>query len=161
MSRSLSRVRNLITEIEEIQRQGQQGGRSALERTVSFKSDEIPKSVANVPLVDAAPPQPKIEAVKSPVVEVPKEPVVETVNLPPQDPFEDLDEVVRFDSKRPAPAIESVQAGKVFVQLSGHVALQLQIEDSPEVLALQQIGNMLEIRFPDGKAFHIPINSVA
>ncbi len=171
MSRSLSRVRNLISEIEEIQRQGQQGGRSALERTMSFKSDEVVKASVQAPVQPLTPPvtpvqtAPIVESV-APVAQMVPPPKAEAVSqaapvTPTPDPFLGLDDVVSFDAKNSGPEIESVQAGKVFMQLTGHVALQLQIEDSDEVLALQQIGNMLEIRFPDGKAFHIPIHSVA
>ena len=149
MSRSLSRVRNLISEIEEIQRQGQQGARGSM-------------NVISEPLMGQAP----VVAIVPPVQEAPQEPVVEVSTpvsqvRPEVDPFEGLSRVVDLDSRRPEVQSIAPQPGKIFVQLSGQVALQLKIEDSSEVLELKQLGDILEIRFADGKAFHLPINSVA
>ena len=139
MSRSLSRIRNLISEIEEIQRQGQQSSKAASDRTAPL----LPE-----PRADAV-------AVQSPFVHFEKP---KSATSP--DPFEEIANLVDLDTKRPEP-VGARTAGKVFVQLSGEVALSLQIEDSQETVELKQVGDMIEIRFADGKAFHIPFKAVS
>ena len=129
MSRSLSRIRSLISEIEEIHRQGQQGGHSGLSRSAQIK----PQPVA-------------------PLKEIPS-------NEPP-DPFLALADVVHLDESRDA-LNETPSQGKVALKLSGTVTLSLQIENAQETIEIKQVGNLLEIRFADGKAFHLPLKAVA
>ena len=107
-----SKIRSLIADIEEIQKQGQQ-------------APEAPVTVLPIePMVDK---QPHLQAV-------------------PQD------EVVP-------------QLGKIGMQLTGNVVIQLQIDLSDEVLEIRQVKihneTMIEIRFTDGKAVHLPVKSVA
>lgn len=148
MSRSLARLKNLVSEIEQIQRQGQQGGRAALERTVNLKSVPEPKFLAPEPRVQI--PEPKVSA-----------PITQSVAAPDlDDPFSDLADIVDLGSKRPAASQKTDTVGKVMMQLSGKVVLSLQVENSDELVELQQLGNSIEIRFADGKAFHLPLKSV-
>jgi hypothetical protein len=76
------------------------------------------------------------------------------------DPFLEIAHMVNLDESKTTPA-KSHQAGKVSMQLSGAVALSLQIQNTGETIEVKQIGNMLEIRFADGKAFHLPLKLVA
>jgi hypothetical protein len=163
MSRSLSRIRNLISEIEEIQRQGQQGGRLAMERTSTLKPiPESPKpkvvtqEVVTPPAMVMAPVPPQAPAFVA-------QPIVASHIAP--DPFESLDSVVDFppppSSIRSNPEVKTDVSGKVFMQLSGQVVLSLQIEDSSELVELKQVGDAIEIRFADGKAVHLPLRTVA
>lgn len=149
MSRSLSRLRNLVSEIEQIQRQGQQGGKAALERSVNLKA--VPEVPYHSPLMQEV----KVEKESLAAVVTP-EPLVE-------DPFLGLADVVDLEETRappaPAPKVEG-PAGKVMIQLSGKIVLSLQVEHSDELVELQQLGNLIEIRFSDGKAFHLPLKSV-
>jgi hypothetical protein len=121
MSRSLARIRNLVSEIEEIHRNGQQGRRAA---------PEVRLAVA---------PEPQVETqTQVPVSEVPSDTTSPLVNL---------------DDYR--------KEGQIFMRLKGSVALSLQMEDSGETIQVKQLGDMLEIRFEDGKAFHLPLKAVA
>ena len=138
MSRSLSRIRSLVSEIEEIHRHGQQGGRAAMTRTADLKADASNHEPVISPQAKAAPPLPE---------EV-------------QDPFEELSKVVNLDDHRD-PFSETPKRAKVFMQLTGGVVLNLQIEDAGETVELKQVGDLLEIRFLDGKAFHIPLKAMA
>jgi len=151
MSRSLTRIRNLVSEIEEIHRQGQQGGMAAFARSTQHKAESHPipapiPAPAPVAPVETYIPEP------SPVLERAPDPV---------DPFEELNKVVHLDEHRDIFAEEMPREAKIFMQLSGAVALSLQIEDTGEMVELRQVGEMLEIRFSDGKAFHIPLKAVA
>ena len=141
MSRSLSRIRNLISEIEEIQRQGKQGSKSLAALDRHFVP--LPEVSSNTPM-----PTPAFVHFKRP------KPTVAA------DPFEEIANLVDLDTKRPEPA-GAQSPGKVSVQLSGEVALSLQIKDFSETVELKQVGDMIEIRFADGKAFHIPFKAVS
>ena len=141
MSRSLSPIRHLISEIEEIQRQGQQGPKA----TKDWMPVEVPPE-ASVRPKEQSPSQASF-----------------VVTAPPEsspDPFDEITNLVDLDTKRNFVSEQNLP-GKIFLQLSGHVALSLQIADSNETVELRQVGNMIEIRFADGKAFHIPFKAVA
>jgi hypothetical protein len=111
MSQGLNRIRSLVSEIEQIQKQGQ----------------------------------------KSPVRTLPQ---AESKVLP-------------FEPERPrpvetvAPAEGGAAQSRVSLQWSGNVVLDLQFPHSSETLQLRQVGGLIEIRFSDGKAVHIPFKAVA
>ena len=163
MSRSLSRIRNLVSEIEEIHRLGQQGGKAALTRTASLKAEPAPTP----PKVETrvAAPEPVLKSVPAP------DPIIEPVvtaaeprSVPEEsDPFEELANIVDLDEHRDIFNDDSLtpRAAKLYMRLSGAVALSLQIEEAGETVELKQIGDLLEIRFADGKAFHLPLKTVA
>ena len=168
MSRSLNRIRHLISEIEEIQRQGQQVGRNALDRTANLKP--IPETPKALVMTQAVP-----EAVTQPVV-VPPPPPVSTPEIEEEDPFAALDTVVGFPPPPPLKEVapEPVKpvsiptaptpvatGGRVSMQLSSQIVLSLQMENSDECVELKQNGDSIEIRFSDGKAVHLPLKSVA
>ena len=152
MSRSLSRIRNLVSEIGEIQRQGQQGAKPHTDRT----QPSVISTTAENPSLKTEP------------ASQPAAPYLASANQKGDaaspassiDPFKDLENLVDLDTKR-GPSAGAVSEGKVFLQLSGHVSVSLQIEDSGEIVELKQVGSMIEIRFADGKAFHIPFKAVA
>lgn len=50
---------------------------------------------------------------------------------------------------------------KVYMQLTGKIALQLQLENTDETVQVRHCGETIEIRFNDGKAIHLPIKVVA
>jgi hypothetical protein len=156
MSRSLSRIRNLVSEIEEIHRKGQQGGKYARAPSAQTSPEPTP---APSPLPDHAP----VAVPHSPVeTYVPEpSPVLKSGLYEEVDPFEELSRVVHLDERRDSLTAEAPTEAKICVQLSGAVALSLQIENSGETVELKQVGNLLEIRFLDGKAFHIPLKAMA
>ena len=182
MSRSLSRIRNLISEIEEIHRQGQQGGQAALKAAspiLSVERVEIPAPVQSVPtqtfvsspvvvtpVAPAAPaPVPVTAAVVAVATPTPASVAPIPKETPSTDPFLELAQMVNLDEKHTpkteAMKNEPTQEGKISMQLSGSIALSLQIENTGETVQVKQVGNMLEIHFADGKAFHIPLKTVA
>ena len=112
MSKALSRVHALISEIDEIQTKG---------RILS----------SAVPLMKA------VQA--------------ETNNVLPMNP--PVLETPTAKSESPE--------GKVFIQLTGKIVLQLQLENSDENVEVRQKGDSIEIRFSDGKAIHLPLKNVA
>lgn len=126
MSRSLNRIRSLVSEIEQIQKQGQKhiSMHSQLHsRVISFPD----------PPIAVAPPEPRVER--------PPEP-----------------EPVKLGSPTEvAPEPE----GRVSVEWSGSVLLELCLPQTSEKIQLRQVGEWIEIRFSDGKAFHIPFKAVA
>ena len=58
-------------------------------------------------------------------------------------------------------AAAAAAEGQVFIQLTGKIAVQLQLEHTDEVVEVRQQGETIEIRFTDGKAIHLPLKSVA
>ena len=139
MSRSLNRIRSLVSEIEQIQKRGQLGESLQVPQSVSAPTG----TPAPVELQDAVP-----------VSVVPPAAAVAPSASPTQ-------------ASAPAPVIPlperkvEVQEGRVTVRLSGAVVLDLQIEDSGERVELRRLSDGIEIRFSDGKAFHIPFQAVA
>jgi hypothetical protein len=111
MSRALNRIRSLVVEIDQIQKQGQKPT-----QTFTFPVEAAPALLR--PARDAEPPAPK---------------------LPPQEAPE----------------------GRIRMEWSGAVVMELQLENSSERIELRRRGDFLEIHFADGKAFHIPFRVVA
>lgn len=127
MSRSLSRIRSLVSEIEQIQKRGQLGEPTQMTQGIT---------------VAASAPAP-VEAKD----EVPVQIHAATQAAAPVIPL-------------PERKVEAGE-GRVSVRLSGSVVLDLQIEDSGERVELRRLSDGIEIRFSDGKAFHIPFQAVA
>jgi hypothetical protein len=119
MSKALSRLRALVSEIDAIQTEGR--------KSVSV-SAPIPSPV-----------------VHSPAVEEPNNVLSMNAKAP----------------ETPPSTVDQSPEGKVFLQLSGKIAVQLQMEHSDEIVEVRQQGEMIEIRFNDGKAIHLPLKSVA
>jgi hypothetical protein len=110
MSQGLNRIRSLVSEIEQIQKQGQ-------------KTQPRLQTQVEARVLPFEPARTK-----------PAEPVVpETASAP----------------------------GRVTLQWSGSVVLDLRFPHSSETLQLRQVGDLIEIRFSDGKAVHIPFKAVA
>ena len=123
MSKALSRVRALVTEIDLIQSQGR----------ISSSAEPILKAAHPEP-----PPQASVAA-----------------PLPSAN-------VLPINSRiTEAPAQTPAQESKVFIQLTGKITVQLQLEHSEEIVEVSQKGESIEIRFTDGKAIHLPLRSVA
>ncbi len=128
MSKALSRVRALVSEIDVIQSQGRKSVLGApLLKPVIAESE--PQSTSTIQ--QASP-----TAVTAPV----------SHETPPNN-------VIPLQSQ----ASES----KIFLQLTGKIAVQLQLEHSDEIVEVRQQGETIEIRFTDGKAIHLPLKSVA
>ena len=140
MSQSLNRIRSLISDIDQIQKQGQKSTRSF----AFSESHQIQSEAIGVPA-----PAP---AVASGTVPAP----VPAAEIPPKE-----------TAPAPAPVQEmkSVKAvhreNRVKVQWSGEVVIELQLAESSETVELRQAGDLIEIHFADGKAFHIPFKAVA
>ena len=128
MSRSLNRIRSLVSEIEQIQKRGQLSSATSVSRSAIVER-QTPDQEG---LVESA----------------------EEVKITPTEP------ILRLAPPTGSNAVAE-KKGRVAVQLSGAVVLELQIEDSHERLELKQVGDAIEIRFQDGKAFHIPFKAVA
>jgi hypothetical protein len=81
----------------------------------------------------------------------------------PETPAPESPNVVQMTSRQAeAPVQQAVSPeGKVFLQLTGKIAVQLQLEHSEEIVEIRQLGDNIEIRFTDGKAIHLPLKSVA
>ncbi len=142
----------MISEIEDIQRQGQQVGRNGVDRHVSLRPAPEPAKFVTQGVVSPSVPN-SLEHDSEPVVEL--------------DPFEALDPVVELSTapvKEKAPEPKPVAgsgSSRVSMQLSREVVLSLQMENSDECVELRQNENSIEIRFSDGKAVHLPLKSVA
>ena len=147
MSRPLSRIRSLVSEIEEIHRSGQQGNKP---RPQPLPISET-KAATPVTETIAVTTQVKAREVNSAKEET--------------DIFAALNEVVHLGKPLGVAEVREEQdqqpPSKISMKLSGPVSLSLQIEDSGETVELKQIGNLLEIRFEDGKAFHLPLKAMA
>ncbi len=122
MSKALSRVRALVSEIDLIQSEGR-------------------KSPSSVPLMRAVQTEQPVSAQNE------QEKLINVLPLNPP-PVATL-------------AAAAAAEGKVFIQLTGKIAVQLQLEHTDEVVEVRQQGETIEIRFTDGKAIHLPLKSVA
>lgn len=122
MSKALSRVRALISEIDSIQTQGR-GSYSALSSMKANLEELPPVTTQKVEFNNVLP-----------------------LNAPTADP---------------APVQAITPEGKVFIQLTGKIAVQLKLEHTEETVEVRQIGETIEIRFTDGKAIHLPLKNVA
>ncbi len=128
MSKALSRVRALVSEIDSIQTQGR-------------------KSSSSIPLIKAIESVPVSEPVKT----------LESNNVSPIHPR--VSEAPPAPAPTPTPVVEP--EGKVSIQLTGKIAVQLQLEHTEEIVEVRQLGETIQIRFTDGKAIHLPLKSVA
>ncbi len=118
MSQGLNRIRSLVSEIEQIQKQGQ---KSPVHRSQPEPEARVlPFEPGRAKPVEAAPPA---------------------------------------ASEQGSPS--EVTPSCVTLQWSGSVILSLQFPHSSETLQLRQVGDLIEIRFSDGKAVHIPFKAVA
>lgn len=74
-------------------------------------------------------------------------------------------DVLEFKAPEPQAPVVEVAApaapAKISLQLTGNITVALQIENSDEVVEIRQVENMIEIRFNDGKAVHLPLKNVA
>jgi hypothetical protein len=149
MSQSLNRIRSLVSEIEQIQKQGQRVSRATPRFDLSSVPAEEPVPAEPQSLAETAVSQaPAIENVAPVRTEQRPEPVEEA----PEEPAQGAAPV-----ERPEPAPES----RVTVQWSGNLVLELLLPQNAERIEMKQIGDWIEIRFSDGKAFHIPFKAVA
>jgi len=126
MSKALSRVRALVSEIDAIQT----GGRKY--------------TSSSVPLMKA----------------------VETVKALQSEPVHPMGaeagNVFQLNSTQAAaPVMPATPEGKILIQMTGKIAVQLQMDDTDEIVEVRQLGEMIEIRFNDGKAIHLPLKNVA
>ncbi len=136
MSKGLSRVRALVSEIDAIQTQGR-------------------KISSQVPLMRAV----QSESVASQSKLAPEAPVqVAPVAAPAAS---EVNNVVSMRSRAVETASVAAPEGKIFLQLTGKIAIQLQLEHSEEIVEVRQQGETIEIRFTDGKAIHLPLKNVA
>jgi hypothetical protein len=146
MSQSLNRIRSLVSEIEQIQKQGQRVSRAA-------------------PRLDLAPVPPEEEShLDTPVSSEPAlQPRAATETIAP----EPRPEMARDPQPEPVSAeaplarMEPAVESRVTVQWSGNLVLELLLPQNAEKIEMKQIGDWIEIRFSDGKAFHIPFKAVA
>jgi hypothetical protein len=135
MSRSLNKIRSLISEIDQIQKQGQKSTRS-----FAFSDSQLGQSESSVA------PAPSV---------TPKAPNPDPAPVPVSQPSAPA----MVAEVKPIPTVP--RENRVKVQWSGSVVIELQLADSPETVELRQAGDLIEIHFADGKAFHIPFKAVA
>ncbi|NDG85901.1 MAG: hypothetical protein EBX52_12810 [Proteobacteria bacterium] len=154
----------MVVEIDQIQRQGQKPTRSfsfpvsepIASVATTIQAAPAPVQAAPAP-VQAAPapvqaaPVP-VQAAPAPVQTAVPEPVVTApVTQAPS----------AQNSAESKPVVREQREGRVKVQWSGSVVIELQLDESPEKLELRQKGDLIEIHFADGKAFHIPFRVMA
>jgi hypothetical protein len=135
MSKALSRVRALVTEIDAIQT----GGR---------------KYAPSVPLMKA------VEAVKALQTDQVSQNHGYSNPYPPAG-AESGNVFPLNTSSTAAPVAPAAPEGKILIQMTGKIAVQLQMDDTDEIVEVRQLGEMIEIRFNDGKAIHLPLKNVA
>ena len=150
MSKQLNRIRSLISDIEEIQKKGQQP------RSIGFEVPVASATPPSSPLVSTAPPPtPAPEMVQVQPIGPISEPTPLFLAPPVQTPRV---EAARVDSLPVTPG------GRVVMQLTGNIVLALEVEGMNEILEIRRVSspqNCIEIRFADGKAVHLPLKSVA
>ncbi len=139
MSQSLNRIRSLISEIDQIQKQGQKSHRSpgGMDALVFAEQRSLAAAPVPVPAPAAQVAAPGVAPVAAPI----PAPVSE--------------------AKAPEPAPVSAPESRVKVEWSGTVILELQLSEADEKVELRQRNGQIEISFSDGKAFHIPFKAVA
>ncbi len=123
MSNQLSRIRNLITEIDQIQKLGQ----------------VMPKVAESLPF-PVMPTEAKVNNEEKPL-----EAAIDNLVILPDAPQTE----------------QAFVMGKVAIRLTGNVVVQLQIDDTNEVVEVSRIENAIKISFSDGKAVHLPLKAVA
>jgi hypothetical protein len=137
MSKALSRVRALVTEIDAIQT----GGR---------------KYSSSVPLARA------VDAVKALQSDQSSQFQASSGAIPPMGA--ESGNVYPLNAGAGAaatPVAPATPEGKILIQMTGKIAVQLQMDDTDEIVEVRQLGEMIEIRFNDGKAIHLPLKNVA
>ena len=165
MSRQLNRIRNLVSDIEEIQKNGQQsrGGfiSPMLPPLLSTPEPMTPMAepiteMKAEPRVEWPPAEPKVEALRPVIAEPPSR---EEKQSPPV--VVPLTTVSNSVSDQAPPVSEP---GRIVMQLSGSIMVALEIDGTHEVLEIRRMPpplNCIEIRFADGKAVHLPLKDVA
>ena len=138
MSKALSRVRALVSEIDAIQT----GGR---------------KFSSSVPLARA------VDAVKALQADQVSQFHTASQTIPPMGA--EAANVYPLNTAPAAatasPVTPATPEGKILIQMTGKIAVQLQMDDTDEIVEVRQLGEMIEIRFNDGKAIHLPLKNVA
>ncbi len=65
----------------------------------------------------------------------------------------------------PAAAKAIPEIGRIAIQLTGNVIVQMQIDEADETVEIRHVLNstqdMIEIRFSDGKAVQLPLRTVS
>jgi hypothetical protein len=149
MSNSLNRIRSLITEIEQIQKQGQKSLNLPVQAT---EVPQVQMPVTQAPVKEVVPVKESAPAPAHPGQSAPSvqsAPPVQQVSVP--------EVMAPAQPRKIQPAPES----RVSVRWSAPVTLELQLPESDEVIEMKKVGDWIEIRFKDGKSFHIPFKSVA
>lgn len=149
MSQSLNRIRSLVSEIEQIQKQGQRVSRSGSRYDLSSVPAEEPALAEQPSTVESA-----------------VQPQVTTENVAPEraeSRVESAPEPKQEPASGPAPLAraEFAPESRVMVQWTGNLVLELVLPQNAERIEMKKIGDWIEIRFSDGKAFHIPFKAVA
>jgi hypothetical protein len=133
MSKALSRVRALVSEIDAIQT----GGRKYSSSSVPLmKAVETVKALQSEQNSSASGYMPPMGAEAGNVYQLNSAPVA-------------------------TPVVPAMPEGKILIQMTGKIAVQLQMDDTDEIVEVRQLGEMIEIRFNDGKAIHLPLKNVA
>ncbi len=146
MSRQLSKLKNLVNEIDAIQRLGQK------------------KAPATISLKEVSPAKPELAITSAPTltqgstVEIPK--IEKEVDRQIEQKAQEKNPE-KLAEKLPEPEPISREAGKVSLELSPNVSVKLKLEESNETVEVRQIGDYLMITFADGKSVHLPLKSVA
>jgi hypothetical protein len=166
MSKQLNRIRHLMHDIEQIQKHGQEQAR--------VQGTGLPPAPPAAAMTQAQPtpvlvtPPPVIAEVKAP--EPVPAPVVAPITFA-QDTILEMPPSVEqliaasFKERVQVAAVPAATPAKIFLKLTGDVAVQLQIEETDELVEVRHVHQngtqFIEIRFADGKAFHLPLKNVA
>ena len=76
------------------------------------------------------------------------------------------EKLIQAPEAPPPVAVQPVpQIGRIAIQLTGNVIVQMQIDEADETVEIRHVLNssqdMIEIRFSDGKAVQLPLRTVS
>ena len=143
MSRQLLKLKSLISEIEEIQKQGQK------KPSVADSMVESPSAFQPIQEEESVP------AFQEMAIDSIPNLVEETFAHARQNESE-------APLQRVTPVTElKTSTGKVSMEVSGNVSLKIKLEESDEIVEVKRIGENLSISFSDGKSVQLPLKNVA
>ena len=160
MSRQLKKLASLVSEIEEIQRQGKGKGASLFVSSNNAPAEPIEPeifkpSTVTAPIIEESS---VVAAHVSPIEEREERQTVESIATVHAFPAS------ASHSETPvavAPAASAAAESQVSMQLTGNVAVKLRLEESDEIIEVRRVGDHLAISFADGKSVHLPLKLVA
>lgn len=165
MSRQLERLKNLVQEIDQIQKQGQTKGKEHFQKSAEVKSPSQP-ILANTeesgPQLAQAKSSPSIARTESPsqnqaAASVSTLRAVES----PGTVVESWESMVAQSfpqATAPSPSFSATPA-QVTMELNWSISVKFKLEDSDEVIEVKRVHDQIELHFIDGKSVRIPLKA--